>query len=232
MSDPGLSDRFPVNLTVRLLATALLVSGCAGTGLAQPAPAGAGAPKGAGAPAAGAPASAPSATNADSGYLIGAGDSLQVVVWRQPDLSVTVPVRPDGRISTPLIEDLVAVGKTPTQLAHEIEQGLSEYVRSPQVTVLVQKFVGTFADQIRVLGQAAQPKSVPYRDGLTLLDVMIEVGGLTQFAAGNRGHVVRTEGGKTKKIHVKLNDLVNKGKVSENIAMKPGDVVIIPEAVF
>src|SRR5947207_10524427 len=118
MSDPGLSDRFPVNLTVRLLATALFVSGCAGTGLSQPALAGAGAP------AAGAPAGSPSAPNADSGYLIGAGDTLQVFVWRQPDLSVTVPVRPDGRISTPLVEDLVAVGKTPTQLAHEIEQAL------------------------------------------------------------------------------------------------------------
>ena len=222
MSDPGSSDRFPVNLTVRLLATALLVSGCAaGTGLAQPAPA-----------VPGAPAGSPSGPNADSGYLIGAGDTLQVFVWRQPDLSVTVPVRPDGRISTPLVEDLVAVGKTPTQLAHEIEQALSEFVRSPEVNVIVQKFVGTFGDQIRVLGQAAQPKSVPYRDGLTLLDVMIEVGGLTQFAAGNRSHVVRTEGGKTKKIHVKLNDLVNRGKVDENIPMKPGDVVIIPEAVF
>jgi polysaccharide export outer membrane protein len=145
---------------------------------------------------------------------------------------VTVPVRPDGRISTPLIEDLVAVGKTPTQLSHEIEQELSEFVRSPEVNVIVQKFVGTFGDQIRVLGQAAQPKSLPYRDGVTLLDVMIEVGGLTQFAAGNRGYVVRTEGGKSKKIHVRLNDLVNRGKIAENIAMKPGDVVIIPEAVF
>ena len=227
MSDPGLSDRFPVNLTVRLLATALLVSGCAGTGLAQPAPAGAGAPAGTGAPA-----GSPSAPHADGGYLIGAGDTLQIFVWRLPELSVTVPVRPDGRISTPLIEDLVAVGKTPTQLSHEIGKALSEFVRSPEVNVIVQKFVGTFGDQIRVLGQAAQPKSVPYRDGLTLLDVMIEVGGLTQFAAGNRSHVVRTEGGKTKKIHVKLNDLVNRGKVDENIPMKPGDVVIIPEAVF
>ncbi|HVS22986.1 MAG TPA: XrtA/PEP-CTERM system exopolysaccharide export protein [Gammaproteobacteria bacterium] len=226
MSDPGSSDRFPVTLTVRLLATALLVSGCAATGLSQPAPAGAGAP------AAGAPAGSPSAPNASTDYLIGAGDTLQVFVWRQPDLSVTVPVRPDGRISTPLIEDLVAVGKTPTQLSHEIEKALSEFVRSPEVNVIVQKFVGTFGDQIRVLGQAAQPKSLPYRDGLTLLDVMIEVGGLTQFAAGNRSHVVRTEGGKSKKIHVKLNDLVNRGKIDENIKMKPGDVVIIPEAVF
>jgi polysaccharide export outer membrane protein len=174
----------------------------------------------------------PAAASANSEYLIGAGDTLQIFVWRQPDLSGTVPVRPDGRISTPLIEDLVAVGKTPTQLAREIEQALSEYVRSPEVNVIVQQFVGTFAGQVRVIGQAAQPKSVPYRDGLTLLDVMIEVGGLTPFAAGNRSNVVRNEGGTTKEIRVRLNDLVNRGKISENIAMKPGDVLIIPEAVF
>jgi polysaccharide export outer membrane protein len=169
---------------------------------------------------------------AGSDYLIGAGDTLQVFVWRQPDLSVTVPVRPDGRISTPLIEDLVAAGKTPTQLSREIEQALSEYVRSPEVNVIVQQFVGTFGDQVRVLGQAVQPKSVPYRDGLTLLDVMIEVGGLTQFAAGNRSRVVRSDGGRSAEIRVRLNDLVNRGKIEENIAMKPGDVVVIPEAIF
>jgi polysaccharide export outer membrane protein len=180
-------------------------------------------------PASGASANA---STADREYLIGAGDTLQVFVWRQPDLSVTVPVRPDGRVSTPLIEDLVAVGKTPTQLAHEIEEALSEYVRSPEVNVIVQKFVGRFGDQVRVLGQVAQPKSVPYREGLTLLDVMIEVGGLTQFAAGNRSHVVRNEGGKNKEIRVRLNDLVNRGKVNENMAIRPGDVVIVPEAVF
>jgi polysaccharide export outer membrane protein len=198
-------------------AVVLLTLGVAVTAVAQPADAAGGAPP---------------AAVADNDYQIGAGDTLQVFVWRQPDLSVTVPVRPDGRISTPLIEDVVAVGKTPTQLAHEIEQKLSEYVRSPQVNIIVQKFVGTFSGQVRVLGQAAQAKSVPYRDGLTLLDVMIEVGGLTQYAAGNRSDVVRTEGAKSKKIRVRLNDLVNRGKIEENIPMKPGDVVIIPEAVF
>jgi polysaccharide export outer membrane protein len=203
---------------IRLLALALPAAIGAGTSLAQTS-------------SAQPPESAP-APSTGSEYRIGAGDTLQVFVWRQPDLTVTVPVRPDGRISTPLVEDLVAVGKTPTELAHEIEYALSQYVRSPEVNVIVQKFVGTFGDQIRVLGQAAQPKNVPYRDGLTLLDVMVEVGGLTQFAAGNRSHVVRNEGGKSKEIHVRLNDLVNKGKIRENIPMKPGDVVIIPEAVF
>jgi polysaccharide export outer membrane protein len=167
-----------------------------------------------------------------SDYLIGAGDTLQVFVWRQPDLSVTVPVRPDGRISTPLIEDLVAAGKTPTQLSREIEQLLSEYVRSPEVNVIVQQFVGTFSGQVRVLGQVTQPKSVPYREGLTLLDVIIEVGGLTQFAAGNRSRVVRNDGGRRSEIRVRLNDLVNRGQVEENVDMKPGDVVVVPEAVF
>ena len=168
----------------------------------------------------------------DGQYLIGAGDTLQIFVWRQPDLSGTVPVRPDGRISTPLIEDLVAVGKTPTQLAREIEQALAEYVRSPEVNVIVQQFVGTLSGQVRVLGQVAQPKSVPYREGLTLLDVIIEVGGLTPFAAGNRSNVVRNEGGESREIRVRLNDLMSRGKIKENIEMKPGDVVVVPQAVF
>ena len=168
----------------------------------------------------------------DGGYLIGPGDTLQVFVWGQPDLSVTVPVRPDGRVSTPLIEDIEAVGKTPTQLAREMERVLSEYVRSPEVNVIVQKFVGTFADQVRVLGQAAQPRAVPYRERMTLLDVMIEVGGLTRFAAGNRAKVVRNVDGRSVEIRVKLDDLLNRGRIKENMEMQPGDVVIIPEAVF
>jgi polysaccharide export outer membrane protein len=166
------------------------------------------------------------------GYLIGPGDSLQVFVWGQPELSVTVPVRPDGRVSTPLIEDLEAVGKTPTQLAREMEHVLSEYIRSPEVNVIVQKFVGTFGDQIRVLGQAAQPRSIPYRDRMTLLDVIIEVGGLTKFAAGNRTKVVRNVDGQSKEFRVRLDDLMNRGRIKENMLMQPGDVVIIPESVF
>jgi polysaccharide export outer membrane protein len=167
-----------------------------------------------------------------SEYLIGPGDSLQVFVFGQPDLSVTVPVRPDGRVTTPLIEDLQAVGKTPTQLAREMEQILAEFIRTPKVNVIPHQFVGTFANQIRVLGQAAQPRALPYRDKMTLLDVMTEVGGLTKFAAGNRAHVVRTVDGETKEIRVRLNDLLNRGKIKENIAMQPGDVVIIPDAIF
>ena len=167
-----------------------------------------------------------------AGYLIGPGDTLQVFVWRQPDLSVTVPVRPDGRISTPLIEDVVAVGKTPTELAREMEVALSEYIRSPEVNVIVQAFVGTFGAQIRVLGQVAQPKAVPYRERMTLLDVMIEVGGLTRFAAGNRSRVVRTVDGRSEEIRVRLEDLLERGRIKENMPMRPGDVVIIPEAIF
>lgn len=175
----------------------------------------------------------PAATASETGeYLIGPGDVLQVFVWGQPELSVTVPVRPDGRVSTPLIEDIEAVGKTPTQLAREMEQVLSEYIRSPEVNVIVQNFVGTFGRQIRVLGQAAEPRAVPYRDRMTLLDVMIEVGGLTRFAAGNRSRVVRTVNGRSEEIRVRLDDLLNRGRIEENIVMQPGDIVIIPEAVF
>ena len=173
------------------------------------------------------------ATASENGeYLIGPGDTLQVFVWGQPDLSITVPVRPDGRVSTPLIEDLEAVGKTPTQLAREMEQVLSEFIRSPEVNVIVQKFVGTFGSQIRVLGQATKPGAVPYRERMTLLDVMIEVGGLTKFAAGNRSRLVRTVDGRSEESRVRLDDLVNRGRVEENVPMQPGDIVIIPEAVF
>jgi len=167
-----------------------------------------------------------------SEYLIGPGDSLQVFVWGQPDLSVTVQVRPDGRVTTPLIEDIEAVGKTPTQLSNEMEKILAEFIRSPEVNVIVQEFVGTFGNQVRVLGQAAQPRAVPYRDKMTLLDVMTEVGGLSRFAAGNRARVVRTVDGETTEIRVRIQDLLNRGKIKENMAMQPGDVVIIPEAVF
>ena len=165
-------------------------------------------------------------------YLIGPGDTLDIFVWREPELSSSVPVRPDGRISTPLVEDMVAVGRTPTQLARDIEGVLSEYIRSPQVNVIVRGFVGTFGEQIRVIGQAAQPRSIPYRDRMTLLDVVIEVGGLTQFAAGNRSQVIRNTDGETREIRVRLDDLINQGDLGQNMAMQPGDVVIIPEAAF
>lgn len=166
-------------------------------------------------------------------YIIGPGDSLNIFVWRNPEISTTVPVRPDGKISTPLVEDMVAVGKTPTELARDMEAVLAEYIRSPSVNVIVEGFVGAFAEQIRVVGQAAQPMSLPYRDRMTLLDVMIEVGGLTEFAAGNRSKVVRRQAdGNTEEYRVKLSDLLNDGDMSQNIIMRPGDVVIIPESFF
>lgn len=173
------------------------------------------------------------ASAAPGEYIIGPGDTLQVFVWRNPDISATVPVRPDGRISTPLVEDMVAVGKTPTQLARDIETVLEEYIRSPQVNIIVEGFVGTFGEQIRVVGQAAEPRALPFRDRMTLLDVMIEVGGLTEFAAGNRARVVRQTGdGATEEIRVRLHDLMNRGDIRHNMLMRPGDVVIIPESFF
>lgn len=167
-----------------------------------------------------------------SEYLIGPGDRLQVFVWRNPEISVTVPVRPDGRISTPLVEDMVAVGKTPSQLSRDIEQVLAKYVRTPIVTVIVTDFVGTFGEQIRVIGQAANPKALSYREKMTLLDVMIQVGGLAEFAAGNRAKLVRYEQGEQTVLRVRLQDLVEKGDISANMPMRPGDVLIIPEARF
>ena len=165
-------------------------------------------------------------------YTIGPGDVLKVFVWRHDDLSSTVPVRPDGRISTPLVEDMPAAGKTPTELARDIENVLEEYIRSPTVNIIVEEFVGTFGEQIRLVGQAANPQALPYRDGMTLLDVMIAVEGLAEFAAGNRGKIIRrTEEGQAE-IRVRIDDLVNDGDIRQNVVMRPGDVVIIPEARF
>ena len=180
-----------------------------------------------------APEGAPAATAATpTDYTIGPGDSLKVFVWRHDDLSATVPVRPDGRISTPLVEDMVAAGKTPTQLARDIEGVLKEFIRTPTVNVIVEKFVGTFGEQIRVVGQAANPQALPYRDGMTLLDVMIAVGGLGEFAAGNRAKLIRKVDGQQTETRVRVDDLLNDGDISQNVAMRPGDVVIIPEARF
>jgi polysaccharide export outer membrane protein len=172
----------------------------------------------------------PSATTG-SEYIIGPGDSLQVFIWRNEELSTTVPVRPDGRISTPLVEDMVAVGKTPSKLARDIEAVLSEYIRSPQVNVIVTNAVSTFS-QVRVLGQVTTPQAVPYREGMTVLDAVLAVGGLGEFAAGNRGKIVRVEGGKQQEIKVRIGDLVNKGDVSQNLPLKPGDVLVVPESRF
>ncbi len=165
-------------------------------------------------------------------YRIGPGDTLQVFVWNQPELTVTVPVRPDGMISTPLIAGVPAAGKTAPELAKDLQTALSEFVRNPTVSVMVTSFVGTYADQIRVVGQAARPQSLPYRANMTLLDVMIAVGGLGEFAAGNRAVLVRQEGGKQARHEVRLRDLLDDGDISANMPMRPGDVLIIPESRF
>ena len=165
-------------------------------------------------------------------YLVGPGDSLNIQVWRNPELSMTVAVRPDGKITTPLVEDLPASGRTPTQLAREIEKALSKYVQSPVVTVIVGGGVGPYSEQIRVLGEAARPQALPYRENMTLLDVMIVVGGITDFAAGNRASILRTVGGRREQLGVRLRDLLRGGDLTANVAVRPGDVVIIPQSYF
>jgi polysaccharide export outer membrane protein len=163
-------------------------------------------------------------------YLIGPGDSLQVFVWDHADLTTTVQVRPDGRISTPLVEDLQAASKSPTELARDIERVLTQYVRSPVVTVIVQGFVGEPAQQIRVVGGAVAPRALQYRQGMTVLDAVIAVGGLSEFAAGNRARLVRNVNGESTERRVRLDDLLNKGRIDEDVPMLPGDVLIIPQS--
>lgn len=165
-------------------------------------------------------------------YRIGPGDMLDVFVWRNPELSVSVPVRPDGKISTPLIEDMAATEKTPTQLARDIETALKNYVQQPVVTVMVTSFVGPYSRQIRVIGEATNPQALPYSDNMSLLDVMIGVGGLTKFAAGNRAVVVRKADGKSQEFGVRIDRLLKDGDVSANVPMMPGDVLIIPQSFF
>lgn len=201
-----LTARFAV-----LLLALVLVGGCGGRSLP--------------------PASAV-AYNPSPDYFIGPLDSLNIFVWRNPELSETVPVRPDGRISVPLIEDLVAAGKTPTQLARDIEANLKKFVQDPIVTVIVTAFNGPYSRQVRVVGEAAHPAAIAFRDNMTLLDVMIAVGGLTQFAAGNRATIVRTEAGSETPFHVRIADLVKDGDVTANVQMQPGDVLIIPQSWF
>ena len=173
-----------------------------------------------------------SAQTADYSYVIGAGDNLNITVWRNPELSMSVPVRPDGKISTPLIDELVAQGKTSSEVAREIEKKLGAFVRDPIVTVIVTSFVGPFAQQVRVIGEAAQPRAIPYRRNMSLLDVVIEVGGLTRFAAGNRAVIVRNVDGKSVSMKVHLADLVSDGDIADNVAMRPGDILIIPQSFF
>lgn len=168
----------------------------------------------------------------DTPYVVGPGDTLNVVVWRSPELSMAVPVRPDGKITTPLVEDLQASGKTPTQIGRQMEQVLSRYVQNPVVTVIVTSFAGPYSQQVRVIGEAAKPQALAYRENMALLDVMIAVGGITDFAAGNRASILRTEGGKTRQFGVRLTDLIRVGDLSANVEMRPGDVLIIPQSFF
>lgn len=164
-------------------------------------------------------------------YIVGPGDELKIFVWQNPDLSVTVPVRPDGKISTPLDEDMVAVGKTPSQLAHDIEVKLSEYVRSPHVNVIVTKPASLFS-QVKVIGQVKTPEAIAYHEGMTVLDAVLAVGGLTEYAAGNRARIVRMVAGTEQDVPVRLGALVNSGDMSQNLALKPGDVLVVPESRF
>jgi polysaccharide export outer membrane protein len=164
-------------------------------------------------------------------YLIGPLDSVNIIVWRNPELSTTVPVRPDGRISTPLVEDLPALGRSPSDLARDVEKALSKFIRDPIVTVLVTTFQGPYTEQIRIIGEATRPQAISYRQNMTLLDVMIQVGGLTDFADGNAAVLVRgTE--KNKQYGVRLKDLIKRGDISANVDVKPGDVIIIPQSWF
>jgi polysaccharide export outer membrane protein len=169
-------------------------------------------------------------TNPD--YLIGPGDTVNIMVWRNPEVSMAVPVRPDGKITTPLVEDLQAAGKTPTDLARDIEKALAKFIQQPVVTVIVTNFVGNFDEQIRVVGQAAKPQALPYRRDMSLMDVMIAVGGVTEFAAGNRASLIRVVDGRQQKYNVHLDDLIKDGDISANMPMRPGDVLVIPESFF
>lgn len=175
---------------------------------------------------------APAATTVESyDYLIGPGDQVNLIVWRNPELSGSVPVRPDGKMTTPLVEDLPAAGKTPSQLARDAEKALAKYIQDPVVTVVVTGFVGPFSEQIRVIGQAARPQSLPYRKKMTLMDVMIAVGGITEFASGNKASILRTAEG-NQQFSVRLEDLLRDGDLTANVEMRPGDVLVIPESFF
>lgn len=171
------------------------------------------------------------ASSPDYNYIIGPGDMVNIVVWRNPELSLVVPVRPDGKISAPLVEDLPAMGKDATTLSRDIEKALGKFILDPVVTVIVTAFVGPYSEQIRVLGEAAKPQMLPYRQKMTLLDVMIAVGGLTDFSDGNATTLLRSAEG-NKQYSVRVGDLVKRGDVSANVEMKPGDVLIIPRSWF
>lgn len=177
------------------------------------------------------PAAPATVASDDYSYIIGAGDNLNIQVWRNPELSMSVPVRPDGKIAAPLVDEMVVQGKTSVEVAREVEKQLGKYVRDPVVTVIVTSFVGPYSEQIRVVGEAAKPQFLPYKQKMTALDVMIAVGGLTDFAAGNSATILRTAEG-NKQYSVRLKDLIKRGDVSANVEMRPGDILIIPQSLF
>ena len=171
------------------------------------------------------------AATPEDNYLIGPLDTINIVVWRNPDLSMSVPIRPDGKVSVPLVEDIPVLGKDATHLARDIEKRLAKFIRDPVVTVIVTSFNGPYSEQIRVVGEAAKPQALAYRQKMTLLDVMIAVGGLTDFADGNNASILRARDG-GKQYGVRLKDLIRRGDVSANVEVKPGDVLIIPQSWF
>lgn len=201
--------RLSLRAGIAALSAALLVAGCATSNL-PPAP--------------------KQATASDYRYVIGPLDTVNIVVWRNPELTASVPVRPDGRITTPLAEDVQAIGRTPSQLAREIEKSLGSFIRDPAVTVVVTGFQGPYNQQVRVIGEASKPAALPYRTGMTLLDAMIQVGGLTDFANGNGAVLVRP--GEGRQYGVRLRDLIGQGDINANVELLPGDVIIIPQSWF
>ncbi len=211
--------RGSVNVTVAVGAVALLLGGCSGSGGRPELP----------------PASFVTLKEGPGEeYVIGPLDQLQIFVWRNPELSAKVQVRPDGRITTPLISDMPAVGKTPTMLADDMKLALGEFITKPIVSVIVENFSGTFSQQIRVVGATEKPASIPYRANMTLLDAMISVGGLSEFASGNKARLVRFDKntGLQKEYALRINKLIKDGDSSANVRLEPGDVIIIPESMF
>jgi len=207
-----------VKVRSRVVLASLLMGAAGATGAQNEAP-----------PAVAPEAPVPETTNDQ--YRMGPGDQLQIFVWRNPELSTTVPVRPDGKISTPLIENMVANGKTPSQLARDMEAVLGEYVRSPKVNVIVVQPVSVFS-QVRIVGQVLKPQALPYRQGMTVLDAVLGAGGLTTFASGNRAKIIRSDGAKTREIRVKLDKLLNGGDMTQNLELRPGDVLVVPQTMF
>jgi polysaccharide export outer membrane protein len=177
------------------------------------------------------PAMAQAGTDVST-YMIGPGDQLQISVWKNPELSTAVPVRPDGRISTPLVTDVVAAGRTPEELGREIEGRLKKYVSDPVVTVIVSSFIGPYSQQVRIVGEAAQPKALPYLAHMTVLDAMIATGGLTPFASGNRAKLIRKVNGRDVSTTLRISDLLKDGDLSANTELRPGDTIIIPQSFF